>query len=116
MMVPRADYRTAIAITHDQGMREVTTTFLLQEQKAGVATYSAPCPRCKQGEIIVDVRLNPDRSFAESPACPSLCLACEDLLDAILEPRSGKAPGKEEEGGRETLGRHLKAMNTRSWD
>lgn len=115
MMVPRTDYRTAIAIKHDEAMKQVTTTFYLRDRHPAAATYAASCPRCDEGEIVVEVRLKPDQSFAEAPACPSLCLACEDRLDALLEPPG--APGPEsEEGGRAGLEQHIRTMNRRAWD
>lgn len=115
MMVPRAEYRTAVAIKHDEAMKQATATFTLRGWQEGQASYAAPCPRCAEGEIVVDVKLNPDRSFAEEPACPSLCLACEDRLDSILEPPQAKG-SEPEEGGRAGLERHIRAMNRRSWE
>ena len=53
--------------------------------------------------------------FAEAPACPALCLDCEDALDALLEPKSTSRIG-DEPGDRATLGKYLKAMTIRSWD
>lgn len=115
LMVPKADYRTAIAIKHDQAMKPVTATFLLREWRPGSASYAAPCPRCGKGEIVVEVKLTADQSFAEAPACPSLCLDCEDRLDSLLE--AAEASGtEEEEGGRAALDRHIRAMNRRAWD
>ncbi len=115
MTVPEAGYRTAIAIKHQGRMTDVRVTFTLQKQEGMSATYSAPCPRCAVGEIVVPVRLAADGGFAEAPACPALCLDCEDALDAILEPDAGPAVG-DEPGDRATLGKYLKAMATRSWD
>lgn len=115
MNVPEAGYRTAIAIKHEGRMTEVLVTFVLRQQDGASATYAAPCPRCSSGEIVVAVALNPDGSFAGVPACPALCLDCEDALDAILEPNTGISLA-DEPGNRETLGKYLKAMTTRAWD
>lgn len=115
MSIPQADYRTAIAIKHEGRMTEVLVTFKLRHQEGRLATYAAPCPRCGEGEITVPVRLTADGGFAEAPACPALCLNCEDALDAILEPDAGPGIG-DEPGDRATLGKYLKAMTTRSWD
>ncbi len=115
MNIPRADYQTAIAIKHDVRTSEVSVTFVLQTQDGKSATYAAVCPRCNTGEIVVAVNLKADGSFAEAPACPTLCEACEDRLDAILEPGSGKTLA-DEPGDRATLSKYLKAMTTRAWD
>jgi hypothetical protein len=115
MSVPEQGYRTAIAIKHAGRMTEVSVTFRLRRQEGGSATYAAPCPRCAAGEIVVPVRLSADGGFAEAPACPALCLVCEDALDAILEPDAGPGLG-DEPGDRATLGKYLKAMTVRSWD
>ena len=80
---------------------------------SGVASTAVAV--CAAGEIVVPVRLTADGGFAEAPACPALCLDCEDALDAILEPETGPAIG-DEPGERATLGKYLKAMSTRSWD
>ena len=69
----------------------------------------------KTGAITVDVALAPDGSFAEAPACPTLCVSCEDRLDLIMEPEAAKGLG-DQPGDRETLGKYLKAMNLRAWD
>jgi hypothetical protein len=115
MSVPRTDYQTAIAIKHDVRMSEVSVTFLLQRQDGDSATYAAVCPRCNAGEIAVTVRLDADGRFAEPPACPTLCVACEDRLDAIMEPGLGTSLADQPKD-RATLGKYLKAMSTRSWD
>ena len=115
MNVPAEGYRTSIVIKHEGRMTEVLVTFSLRQREDGVATYAAQCPRCAAGEIVVPVRLTVDGSFAEAPACPALCLDCEDALDAILEPETGPAIG-DEPGDRATLGKYLKVMSTRSWD
>jgi hypothetical protein len=115
LAVPEAGYRTAIAIKHPGRMAEVPVTFVLRQQDGNSATYAALCPRCAKGEIIVPVRLTAEGAFAEAPACPALCLACEDALDAILEPEKGPDLGSEP-GDRATLGKYLKAMSIRSWD
>jgi hypothetical protein len=115
MSVPRSSYRTAIAIKHGGQTTEVLVTFMLRQKVGPSATYAAPCPRCAAGEIVVPVRLRADGGFAEAPACPALCLVCEDALDAILEPEAGSGP-RDEPGGRATLGKYLKAMTVRSWD
>ena len=113
--VPAAGYRTAIAIKHDGRMTKAEVTFNLKEHTADSATYSALCPRCHAGEIAVAVKLKADGSFAEAPACPTLCLACEDRLDDILEPDRGPAL-EDQPQDRATLGKYLKAMSTRAWD
>lgn len=115
MSIPRADYQTAIAIKHDQRMMNVNVTFSMQSRDAMTATYAAVCPRCNTGEIVVAVNLNADGSFAEAPACPTLCMACEDRLDAILEPGSGKTLA-DEPNDRAKLNKYIKAMTTRAWD
>jgi hypothetical protein len=115
MNVPEAGYRTAIAIKHPGRMTEVTVTFTLREQVGNSATYAGLCPRCKTGEIVVAVKLDPDGRFAEPPACPMLCMDCEDRLDAVLEPQPGLSLA-DEPGNRATLGKYLKAMSLRSWE
>jgi hypothetical protein len=115
MSVPEAGYQTAIAIKHPGRMKDVLVTFVLRGQDGSSATYAAACPRCAKGEIIVPVRLTAEGGFAEAPACPALCLDCEDVLDAILEPDKGPALG-DEPGDRATLGKYLRAMTVRSWD
>jgi hypothetical protein len=115
MNIPSTDYRTAVAVKNDPRTVEVAVTFLLKAQVDAQATYAATCPRCHSGEITVDVALAPDGSFAEAPACPTLCLACEDRLDLMLEPPVKKTIG-DQPGDRETLGKYLKAMNLRAWD
>ena len=115
MEIPETDYRTALAVRNDTRMKEVTVTFQLLAQEGASASYAATCPRCNTGEITVDVALAPDGSFAEAPACPTLCLACEDRLDQLLEPRAKLDIGQQP-GDRETLGKYLKAMNLRAWD
>jgi Xaa-Pro dipeptidase len=76
MNVPEANYRTAIAIKHNGRMTEVTATFVLRGQDEKSAVYAAVCPRCGFGEIVVAVKLNPDGTFQEAPACPTLCIDC----------------------------------------
>lgn len=115
MKIPETDYRTAVAIRNDMRMKEVAVTFRLLAQNGPSASYAATCPRCHSGEITVEVALAPDGSFAEAPACPTLCLACEDRLDQLLEPPAKAAQG-DEPSDRETLGKYLKAMNLRAWD
>jgi hypothetical protein len=115
MEVPETGYRTAIAIKHDGRMKQVSVRFVLGERNGQTATYHATCPRCHAGDIEVTVKLTPDGSFAEVPACPTLCVACEDRLDAILEPESPTG-SKDEPADRATLGKYLKAMTTRAWD
>ena len=114
MNVPEASYRTAIAIKHNGRMTEVTATFVLQGQDEKSAVYAAVCPRCSAGEIVVAVKLNPDGTFQEAPACPTLCIGCEDSLDSMLEP--GAAKGIGETHDRATLNEFLKAMTVRAWD
>lgn len=115
MSIPRADYQTAIAIKHDERKTAVNVTFVLQSNDGKSATYAAICPRCNVGEITVAVPLNADGSFAEAPACPTLCEACEDRLDAILEPGAGKTLA-DEPNDRAKLNKYIKAMTTRAWD
>ena len=115
MSVPEAAYRTAIAVKHGGRMSEVSVTFTLQSQNGTSAAYAAACPRCKVGEISVTVGIYPNGSFAEVPACPALCVDCEDGLDALLEPAAGKSLA-DESNGRATLGKYLKAMSVRAWD
>lgn len=113
--MPEAGYRTGIAIRHVGRMTDVPVTFTLRDQDGASARYAAPCPRCGAGEIVVEVRIAADGGFAEPPACPALCLACEDALDAMLEPQAAPGIG-DEPGDRATLGRYLNAMSKRSWD
>ena len=114
MDVPEAAYRTAISIKHTGRMTEVNATFALREQQGESAIYVARCPRCGVGDITVTVKLNPDGSFAETPACPTLCISCEDGLDAMLEPGAAKPAAKPYD--RAALSEHLKAMSERPWD
>lgn len=114
MHVPESGYRTAIAIKHTGRMTEVSTTFVLRKQDGESAIYAALCPRCSVGEIVVAVKLNPDGTFHEEVACPTLCIGCEDSLDAMLEPGAAKGDGQTHD--RATLNECLKAMNVRSWD
>jgi hypothetical protein len=113
MEVPTAPYRTAIAIKHQGRMNQVMVAFVLQAHDDQSATYSAVCPRCQIGAIVVVVKLNVDGSLAEAPACPTLCLACEDRLDAIIDPQAWVGL-KVEPSDRETLSMQIKAMKTRA--
>ena len=115
MDVPATDYRTATAIKHDRRTKVVSVTFVLRDHDASAASYAAVCPRCGTGEILVSVKLAADGTFAEAPACPTLCIACEDALDAMLEPEAASGPG-DQTGDREALSKHLRAMNVRAWD
>jgi hypothetical protein len=115
MKIPEVDYRTAVAIRNATRTKDVTVTFRLVARHGASASYAATCPRCNSGEITVDVALAKDGSFAEPPACPTLCIACEDRLDKLLEPQAKTALG-DQPGDRETLGKYLKAMNLRAWD
>ena len=115
MDIPETDYRTAVAVRNDTRTKQVTVTFRLTGQHGATARYAVTCPRCNSGEITVDVALAADGSFAEAPACPTLCLACEDRLDQLLEPPAKQDLG-DKPGDRETLGTYLKAMNRRAWD
>ncbi len=115
MRVPETEYRSAIAIKYTGRMMDVRVTFALQAQDGHSAEYAAVCPRCNAGSITISVKLRPDRSFAEPPACPMLCLDCEDKLDSILEPGAEK----ETERGpadRASLNKHISTMNIRPWD
>ncbi len=113
--VPSESYKTAIAIQHEGRMTLVEITFILQGCNDGVASYSAVCPRCQIGPIELTVKFNQGGSFVEAPAFPALCLACEDRLDAIIDPQAW-AGLKEEPTDRETLSKQIKAMKTRAWD
>ena len=115
MNIPASDFRTAVAVRNDTRTVEVAVTFRLRDQSETTACYAATCPRCNSGEITVDVPLAADGSFAEAPACPTLCLACEDRLDQLLDPPAKNNIG-DQPGDRETLGKYLKAMNLRAWD
>ncbi len=115
MNIPAAELRTAVAAKNDRRTVAVDVTFRLKGQTGAVASYAATCPRCNSGEIAVEVKLAADGSFAEAPACPSLCVACEDRLDQLMDPGPKKAIG-EQPGDRETLDKYLKAMNLRAWD
>ena len=110
--VPETEYRTAIAIQHKGRMSQVDVAFVLRMHDAMSATYHGLCPRCLTGEISVVVKLLPDARFAEVPACPGLCLACEDQLDAILERNASTAHG-DAPSNRAGLSNTLKMMTTR---
>jgi hypothetical protein len=111
--IPETEYRTAVALLHSARTRPVSINFELKEHAGPRATYAATCPRCHEGEIVAIADLNADGSFREPPACPALCMACEDRLDALLEQEGGYDPDKEP-SGRETLDKYLKAM-ARNW-
>ena len=115
MRVPETAYRSAIAIKHNGKMTDVIVTFVLQSRNDQVANYAAQCPRCNDGRISVAVPLKPDGSFAEHPACPMLCLECEDRMDAMLEPGTEGATGREP-SDRAGLNQFIRTMNLRSWD
>ena len=115
MAVPLAKYRTAIAIKTTGPTAEVNVAFSLVERMGDLATYTGRCPRCRDGEIVAQVKLKPDGSFSERPACPGLCVACEERLDAILGPSAAAAGSRKEPVNRSTLAQHLQAM-TRRWD
>jgi hypothetical protein len=115
MQVPEAAYRSAIAIKHNGKMTDVSVTFVLQSRNDQVANYAAQCPRCNDDRISIAVPLKPDGSFAEPPACPMLCLACEDRMDVILEPATGSETEREP-SDRAGLNQFIRAMNIRSWD
>jgi hypothetical protein len=102
-------------VKHDGPMTEVDVTFTLQDHSANAATYSAICPRCNTGEIVVTVALDAGGGFREAPACPTLCVDCEDRLDALLEGSESKGP-KKGPGDRASLNAFLKVMNVRPWD
>jgi hypothetical protein len=94
-------------------MKTVTVTFALRDRRGDTATYVATCPRCHAGELVAIADLDQDGKFKEPPACPALCLDCEDRLDAILEP---SAPDlSSESSGRGTMDKYLKAMKP-SWE
>jgi hypothetical protein len=90
--IPAARSQTALGIKHDTKTIKVAVTFMLVSRQGNTARYSAVCPRCHSGIIEAAATLNPDGSFAEPPACPSLCEACEDHLDAILEGHATAKP------------------------
>ena len=90
--IPAARSQTALGIKHDTRTVKATVTFLLIGREGNTARYSAVCPRCHSGVIEVTAKLNSDGRFAEAPACPSLCEACEDHLDAILEGHAATRP------------------------
>lgn len=115
MQVPEAAYRSAIAIKHNGKMTDVSVTFVLQSRNDQVANYAAKCPRCNDGRISVAVPLKRDGSFAEPPACPMLCLACEARIDAILEPGADRKIEREP-SDRAGLNQFIRGMNVRSWD
>jgi hypothetical protein len=115
MQVPEAAYRSAIAIKHNGRMTDVRVTFVLESRLDQVATYAAQCPRCNEDKITVAVPLNPDGSFVVPPACPMLCLACEDRMDAILESDTSRETG-DEPSDRIGLNQFIRTMNIRSWD
>jgi hypothetical protein len=113
MEIPDSSYRTAIAIKSASRMKTVAVTFALRERQGDTATYAATCPRCHEGELIAIAELDQNGKFKELPACPALCLDCEDRLDAILEP---SAPDhSSESSGRGTMDKYLKAMKP-SWE
>ena len=91
LAVPEAISQTAIAITHASRMTKVAVKFHLTAMEDRVARYAASCPRCHNGVIEAFAAIAASGEFVEPPACPALCEACEDQLDAILE---GRAPGK----------------------
>lgn len=115
MRVPETAYRSAIAIMHNGRMTDVSVTFVLLSWADNVASYAAECPRCNEGRIDVAVPLQPDGRFAEPPACPMMCLECEDRMDAMLEPRTEKEAGREL-SDRAGLDQFIRTMNIRSWD
>lgn len=90
--IPAAKSQTALGIKHATQTVKATVTFTLMSREANTARYSGLCPRCQNGVIEATAALNPDGSFAEAPACPSLCEACEDQLDAILEGHAATRP------------------------
>lgn len=115
MRIPQVGYRTAVAVKHDARTVEVDVTFVLREQDGRSATYTAVCPRCNAGELSATVGLTPEGDFAEAPACPTLCLDCEDAMDAMLDP-AGSSALRDGPGDRASLSEFLKLMNSRSWD
>ncbi len=113
--VPQSEYRTAIAIQHDERLTDVELTFLLQDQEGTTATYKARCPRCNEGEIVATLPLNADGSLPEDPAVPGFCLDCEERLDAILGTQDSRET-RARPDDRATLRTLLKTMNVRPWD
>ena len=109
LTIPETAYRTAVAIQNRGRMRSVEVVFALQSHDAQSAQYQAICPRCCTGEINVVVKLAQNGQFAAPPACPALCLACEDRLDAILKTAtSSNAPSD-----RAALNATLRIMSSR---
>ena len=88
LAVPTAMLQTAIGITHDNRMTKVAVKFHLAGMDNRIARYAASCPRCHDGVLEAFVAIDPGGGFVEHPACPALCEACEDQLDAILEGRA----------------------------
>jgi len=83
--IPSNRAQTAIGITHNRQMTKVDVEFFRVGMDNRIARYEAVCPRCNEGRLEASVALNPDGSFADQPTYPTLCEACEDQLDAILE-------------------------------
>ena len=110
MQIPVASYRTAIAIKNVVRMHEVTVVFSLKEYNPGVAIYSGRCPRCQVGNITVYAKINPDGGFSERPACPTLCIDCEERLDEILEP-ARKTNLKSEPSNRTRLDKYIRGLS-----
>ena len=88
LAVPDVMLQTAIGITHDNRMTQVAVMFHFTGLENRVARYAASCPRCHAGVIEAFVAIDSGGRFVDQPACPALCEACEDQLDAILEGRS----------------------------
>lgn len=83
--IPASKPQTAISIMNAVQMENVPVTFQLMGCDGNTAIYSAECPRCHKGVIEAFALLNPDGSFLEQPAIPTLCEYCEVELDAILD-------------------------------
>ena len=88
LLVPDVMLQTAIGITHDNRMTRVAVTFHFSGMENRAARYAAACPRCHDGVIEAFVAIDSGGRFVDQPACPALCEACEDQLDAILEGRA----------------------------
>lgn len=112
LTIPEAAYRTAVAIQNRGRMKSVEVVFVLQTHDARSAQYQAICPRCHAGDIVVTVKLTQNGQFQAPPACPALCLSCEDKLDSMLESGSSSRTPSD----RAALNATLKIMTSRPFD
>ena len=109
LTIPETAYRTAVAIQNRGRMKSVEVVFVLQTHDARSAHYQAVCPRCHTGDIAVIVKLTQNGQFQAPPACPALCLSCEDKLDSMLESGSSSRTPSD----RAALNATLKIMTSR---